>query len=267
MYTFYFVLLHMLYFKKIVNLSSKEWCVFVHGAGGSSSIWFKQLKSYSENFNILLIDLRGHGKSKNLKTCNNYTFQMIAEDVIEVVDYNKITSAHFIGVSLGTIVIYQVYSIKPTLIKSMVFSGAITRLNIKSNILLKTGQILNPILPYMALYSLLAKIIMPKKNHSNSRLIFIDEARKLMSKEFKRWFKLTSKLTAYLNNIKHEENDKPTLYIMGSEDHIFLEPVKKIIEINPKIRLNVVPNCGHVVNIEQAEIFNDISINFIRKLA
>ena len=257
----------MLYFKKIVNLSSKEWCVFVHGAGGSSSIWFKQLKSYSENFNILLIDLRGHGKSKNLKPCNNYTFQMIAEDVIEVVDYNKITSAHFIGVSLGTIVIYQVYSIKPTLIKSMVFSGAITRLNIKSNILLKTGQILNPILPYMALYSLLAKVIMPKKNHSNSRLIFIDEARKLMSKEFKRWFKLTSKLTGYLNNIKHEENDKPTLYIMGSEDHIFLEPVKKIIEINPKIRLNVVPNCGHVVNIEQAEIFNDISIEFIRKLA
>ena len=54
---------------------------------------------------------------------------------------------------------------------------------------------------------------------------------------------------------------------MGSEDHMFLEPVKGIINLNPLIELNVVPNCGHVVNIEQAEIFNAISIQFIRKLA
>jgi hypothetical protein len=44
----------MLYYKKILNANSKEWCVFIHGAGGSSSIWHKQVKSYSENFNLLL---------------------------------------------------------------------------------------------------------------------------------------------------------------------------------------------------------------------
>ena len=36
----------------------------MHGAGGSSSIWYKQLRAFKENFNVLLIDLRGHGKSK-----------------------------------------------------------------------------------------------------------------------------------------------------------------------------------------------------------
>lgn len=88
-----------------------------------------------------------------------------------------------------------------------------------------------------------------------------------MTKEFNRWFKLTANLTTYLNRLEHESNNKPTIYIMGSEDHMFLEPVKGIINLNPLIELNVVPNCGHVVNIEQAEIFNAISIQFIRKLA
>jgi len=257
----------MLYFKKILNTNSKEWCIFIHGAGGSSSIWHKQVKAYSENFNLLLIDLRGHGKSKDLKTSKNYSFEMIAQDVIEVVEFNKIASAHFIGVSLGTIIIYQIFALKPSIVKSMIFSGAITRLNIKSRLLLRIGRILNPLLPYMTLYALLARIIMPKKNHKTSRILFINEAKKLMTKEFNRWFKLTARLTTYLNLVEHESNNKPTIYIMGSEDHMFLEPVKAIVDLNPRIELNVVPNCGHVVNIEQAEIFNAISIQFIRKLA
>ena len=37
------------------------WVTFIHGAGGSSSVWFKQIRAFSKYFNLLLIDLRGHG--------------------------------------------------------------------------------------------------------------------------------------------------------------------------------------------------------------
>ena len=47
------------------NNSSIEWVTFVHGAGGSSSIWFRQIKEFKKYFNVILLDLRGHGKSKN----------------------------------------------------------------------------------------------------------------------------------------------------------------------------------------------------------
>jgi pimeloyl-ACP methyl ester carboxylesterase len=53
----------MLYYKTYPKPDCAEWVVFVHGAGGSSSIWFKQIKDFSRYFNVLMVDLRGHGKS------------------------------------------------------------------------------------------------------------------------------------------------------------------------------------------------------------
>lgn len=41
-----------------------SWVTFVHGAGGSSSIWYKQIRDFQKHFHVLLLDLRGHGKSK-----------------------------------------------------------------------------------------------------------------------------------------------------------------------------------------------------------
>ncbi|MBT8188734.1 MAG: alpha/beta hydrolase, partial [Croceitalea sp.] len=58
----------MLHYTKYVHKSSQEWVTFVHGAGGSSTIWYKQLRDFKKHFNVLLLDLRGHGNSKpNLK--------------------------------------------------------------------------------------------------------------------------------------------------------------------------------------------------------
>ena len=47
------------------NKKSIKWVTFIHGAGGSSAIWFKQVRVFSKFFNVLLIDLRGHGNSKS----------------------------------------------------------------------------------------------------------------------------------------------------------------------------------------------------------
>ena len=45
--------------------TATEWVTFVHGAGGSSSIWFKQIREFKKHYNVLLLDLRGHGNSKS----------------------------------------------------------------------------------------------------------------------------------------------------------------------------------------------------------
>jgi pimeloyl-ACP methyl ester carboxylesterase len=256
----------MLYSKKINHPKSNQWVVFIHGAGGSSAIWHKQIKPFSNLYNILLVDLRGHGKSKLKSEKKDYSFEVISRDVAEVMKMHGIQQAHLVGVSMGSIVIKQIYNTNPELVKSMIFAGAVTKLNIKSRFLLRLGRVLNRFLPYMTLYRLFARIMMPKKNHEQSRKMFIQEAKKLMDKEFKRWFKLTARLTAYLHLLENKHYNIPQLYIMGSEDHLFLNPVLELTKENKYSTVSIVQNCGHVVNIEDADRFNSLSIEFIERI-
>jgi len=258
----------MLYYKKYEQSLSDEWVVFVHGAGGSSSIWFQQLKDFKKQFNVLLVDLRGHGKSKDLLQKyydREYSFDDISKDIFEVLDHLKIESAHFIGVSLGTIIIRNLSELEPERVKSAILCGAITRLNIRSRFLVTTGNIFKRVIPYMWLYKLFAWIIMPRKRHAKARNLFIGEAKKLYQKEFLRWFKLTNSINPLLKYFKEKETNTPMLYVMGDEDHLFLPPVEQIVNQHRMAFLEVIKQCGHVCNVEKPTEFNKISIGFIHK--
>ena len=259
----------MLNYYSYPNSNSKEWVTFVHGAGGSSSIWYKQIRDFKKHFNVLILDLRGHGNSKpKLKDTFNskYTFDAITNDIVEVVEFLKIEKSHFIGISLGTILIRNLAEKRPDLVQSMIMGGAVFKLNVKSQILMKVGNLFKSVVPYMMLYKLFAFIIMPKKNHKKSRLLFVNEAKKLYQKEFLRWFKLTSEINPLLRFFRTKDIKIPTLYIMGSEDHLFLPSIKKIVADHVTSSLFVVKNSGHVVNVEQPEAFNNQTIRFITSL-
>ena len=251
------------------NKESQQWVTFIHGAGGSSTIWFKQIKAFSRFFNLLLIDLRGHGKSKHhmLDLTNSiYTFDAIAADIMEVLDHEKIKSSHFMGVSLGTILIRTIAEKSPERVNSMIMGGAILKFNFKSRLLMRFGNATKSILPYMWLYKILAFIIMPKRNHKESRLLFIREAKKLYQKEFIRWFKLTSEVIPLLKVFRQKQIKVPTLYVMGEQDYMFLPAVRKVVEQHQRSQLQVIPNCGHVVNVEHPQQFNRLCLRFLQRL-
>jgi pimeloyl-ACP methyl ester carboxylesterase len=259
----------MLFYKAYKHPSSREWVVFIHGAGGSSVVWHKQIRDFRKDFNLLLIDLRGHGKStdsiKNIWK-EEYTFPAVTKDIIEVLDHLDIPPAHFMGVSLGTILARQLAEMEPQRVRSLVMAGAITRLNITSRVLVYLGNTFKSVVPYMWLYSLFAWIIMPRRHHSESRNLFIREAQRLCQKEFIRWFKMTKDINPILKYFKEKDLPIPTLYIMGEEDIMFLEPVKKIVKEHKLSLLKIVKACGHVVNVEQPEKFNQLSLEFLRNL-
>ena len=249
------------------NRKSAQWVTFVHGAGGSSSIWFKQIRDFQKQYNVLLLDLRGHGNSnQQIKIAfkQKYTFSSLANDILEVLDHLKIKKSHFVGISLGTILIRQLAEMHPERVQSMILGGAILKMNFRSQILMKLGNMFKYVLPYLVLYKFFAFVIMPNKNHKQSRLLFINEAKKLYQKEFIKWFKLTAEINPILKWFRQEELNIPTLYIMGEEDYMFLPSVRKVVEKHFKSsRLFVVEQCGHVVNIEQSTIFNMTVLSFL----
>lgn len=258
----------MLHYKTYVHPSSSEWVTFVHGAGGSSAIWYKQIRDYQKHFNVLLLDLRGHGQSKHkFNPFKKYTFEVVTNDLIEVLDHLKLKSSHFVGISLGTIIIRNLAELAPTRVKSMVLGGAIMRLNLRSQLLMKFGILFKSVIPYLLLYKTFAFAIMPRKSHKESRNLFIREAKKLYQKEFIKWFKLASEVNPLLRFFREKDQGIPTLYIMGEEDHMFLPSIRKIIKKHMSSQLHVVSKCGHVVNIEQPLVFNEVTISYINSVS
>ena len=130
---------------------------------------------------------------------------------------------------------------------------------------MRMGSALKTIVPYLLLYKFFAFIIMPKKKHTESRLLFVNEAKKLYQKEFKRWFKLASEVNPLLKLFRIKDCGIPTLYIMGEEDYMFLPSISKLVEKHHSSILQVIPNCGHVVNVEKPDVFNQMSIDFASK--
>lgn len=259
----------MLHYQAYRHANSETWVTFVHGAGGSLSVWYKQVKDFSANFNVLLIDLRGHGRSAGGEVRNGsaYSFEQIGTDVVELLDELKIEKTHFVGISLGTIVIRELAERYPERVLSMTLGGAVMKLNVRSRVLVMFGNLVKSMVPYMVLYKLYAFILLPKRNHKESRMLFIREAKRLARKEFMKWFGMTAELGPLLRLFREKETGIPTLYVMGEEDHMFLPSVKKLVEKHSTSYLAVIPSCGHVVNVEKPLNFNQISIEFIAKMA
>lgn len=257
----------MLHYDTHILNPEAKWVTFIHGAGGSSSIWYKQIRAFKREFNVLLIDLRGHGKSKGLKALKRYSFDKIGDEVIEVMDCLRIDSTHFIGISLGTIIIRELAERHPERTESMILGGAIMKLNVRGQILMRFGVLLKSVIPYLLLYRFFAFIIMPKKTHQESRILFFNEAKKLYQKEFKRWFTLAAEINPLLRFFRIKESGVPTLYIMGSEDHMFLPSISRLVKDHRDSSLFVIPDCGHVVNVEKPAVFNEQSITFLKKLS
>jgi len=60
---------------------------FIHGVGGSTTIWSRQLQFFTEaGYAVAAIDLIGHGRSSILKGTREYDFEAIANDVIHIFD-------------------------------------------------------------------------------------------------------------------------------------------------------------------------------------
>ena len=253
----------MLKFKTHLNNKNNEWITFLHGFGGSSNIWHKQVRELSKHFNLLFIDLRGHGKSHNIHLDTNFNLFTACEDIINVLKFLKIKNSHFIGISFGTLLIFKLMESHKKYINKSILAGAITSFNYLTRFLLICVNLLKSILPNMFLYKLFAYIIMPKSNHKESRLIFINEAKVIDRKVFDQWLKLIpdfKKTILYLNPINF---NKYILFISGNDDYLFSEDARQFASKNKFLSYYSIKGAGHVVNIDKPSVFNKKVIEYL----
>ena len=73
----------MLHYETHILSPQHDWVVFLHGLGGNSNIWYKQVKEFKKHFNLLFIDLRDHGGSADYEPeILTYTPEILSKDVV-----------------------------------------------------------------------------------------------------------------------------------------------------------------------------------------
>ena len=167
------------------------WLVFVHGAGGSIRTWKFRVEHFSKNFRLLLLDLRDHGYSKNMTPeYDAYDFEIIASDVLKVIDKLNITRAHFMSLSVGSVILQKLDIMRPNLMDKLVMAGAIFDGSKCMHAFVHCGKLLTYIIPFRAFYSLFSFIVLPRKNHRLSRYIFRRQSKRMTTVEYLKWVQL-----------------------------------------------------------------------------
>ena len=95
---------------------------FLHAFTQSSQAWLPYVSSYADEYEVYLVDLRGHGKSSAFN--EKLSIRAAAEDVNGLINYLKLDSIKAIGYSYGGDVLVQLAILRPGLLQSMVIIGA-----------------------------------------------------------------------------------------------------------------------------------------------
>lgn len=90
-----------------------------HALAADSGMWRCQVGDLlAAGFRVLRLDMRGHGGSDPVP--GNYTMEMLAADVVEVLDRLAISKAHFCGLSIGGVIAETVALFYPKRVISLV---------------------------------------------------------------------------------------------------------------------------------------------------
>ena len=107
----------------INNRSSENTLVFIHGFSVPSYIWDKTYNSAKEKgYKVIKLDLYGRGFSDNPDL--DYTDELFANQVIELLEALEIKNATFLGLSNGGRVISKIADLKPNIVDKLVYVSA-----------------------------------------------------------------------------------------------------------------------------------------------
>ena len=100
--------------------------VLCHGYMFSSESWRNTgyVDALKQNYQLILIDARGHGYSDKPHNQEAYTDKLMVTDVISVLDELNIEKAHFLGYSMGGTTGWQIRKYARDRFYSLIIGGA-----------------------------------------------------------------------------------------------------------------------------------------------
>ncbi|CUQ65948.1 alpha/beta fold hydrolase [Candidatus Nitrospira inopinata] len=95
--------------------------IFLHAFPLNRTMWEPQVEALSSEFRIVTVDLRGHGESD--APLWRYTLDQAAEDVRALMDHLSIGQAVLVGLSMGGYILFAFHRRYPDRIKGLILAN------------------------------------------------------------------------------------------------------------------------------------------------
>src|ERR1700730_8878119 len=262
--------------------------VLLHGRNFPSSYWAPVIKTLSDaGYRVVVPDQIGFGKSS--KPSGELHFDTLARNTIALLDHLGIAKADFVAHSLGGMLGVRIARAFPDRIEHLLLAAPIG---------LEDYRLYVPPTPTEKILENEDKLTAEayrKQLETNYSLKlppeqvtpFIDSRFNIKgSAEYPRWLRafVSSAQMIYREPVVHEIPliTRPTLFIMGADDHTArgrpnapealrpkmgqnAELARTLAAIMPDARAEVIPDTGHLVFLEAPQKFDELMLAFLAK--
>ena len=237
---------------------NKDTIVFLHGSGLSHIVWSLAEQFFSsKNYNVLSIDLPGHGNSDG--PCLD-SIEKIADWMEKVFDKLKLKNLILVGHSQGCLEILEYSSRYKERLKKLVFVGGSNKMPVHPD-LIELAQSGHPDA---------VKLMMKWGYEGSKKFIGGNPVEKIIQSPRD----ISEILAVDLNACNNYSNgseaakviDLPSMLIFGELDKMVnLESGKKFSNLIKNSTTHVIKGCGHMIMIEKAFEMREKILEFLNK--
>jgi pimeloyl-ACP methyl ester carboxylesterase len=242
--------------------------LFIHGYPLSRKIWNPQMDGLSDIASIISVDMRGHGESYPFD--GTYRMDLLAEDCHRLlVDLQVKSPVVVCGLSMGGYVIMALFRKYPELFRGMILtstrSGADSS-EAKANRDTGVKNVREHGVAFIV-DNMLPKLVSPRTFASNMPLVNSIHAIMLETS--------VNGVVGALQGMRDRPDSTPllslikcpTLIIHGADDQLISVTEAESMHQNLSgSRLVVIPEAGHLLNMEKPDLFNQAVHEFLLSL-
>jgi pimeloyl-ACP methyl ester carboxylesterase len=248
--------------------SNKETIVFIHGLTGHSGVWKNYFKELGRSYNVLKMDLIGHGKSIRPYSFSKYSPNFLAKEILGILKKEKIKKANFVCHSYSFMIALELSEMAPEIFKSAIFISPY--FPDRKTFLWKLERLLS--FPLGALvYFLPTKKNYRIKEYAGKDLTNDFDFKRIIDDTLQTGIK--SYVALNYHSLKYNRQDLiskinfPTLFISGREDNIIhFEDVEKLAHRVKRSKIIGLKNRAHVLVFPFYREIIPLIKNFMKKI-
>ena len=235
----------------------RDLIVLVHPSGISLKVWGEVVQGFKSEYDILAIDLPGHGQSPDPATDANWRIPTLAKMIKELSGSLGYESVHYVGTSIGGAIGQELFLESPEFIKSAVITNTHSKIGEQSGWQLRADNVRSIGLKTMA-KEIVPRWFAPLYLENKAAIEIWQTALENTGNEG--YAQLSEALGEWsaTDRLPNRDPNIPVLCIAGSEDPAMpLENMQKLAGLVGGQDLKVM-SVGHVPSVEAPDEFNQV---------